>query len=143
MRSVADQIREWCVHFNGIGNTCCKAGINYDSVEGERVAYRANLPCFLDAPKPGNCPKREFPTEEEVARQVEASNLAVMRTIGARNAIVADIKANHSGDLKANRGIASSCECPICKGKLYYRRAGCNGHIWARCETEGCVAWME
>lgn len=34
--------------------------------------------------------------------------------------------------------------CPICgTGKLRYSRAGYNGHVHARCSTDGCVAWME
>jgi hypothetical protein len=35
-------------------------------------------------------------------------------------------------------------ECPVCKtGKLRYSRSALNGHVHARCSTEGCVAWME
>jgi hypothetical protein len=34
--------------------------------------------------------------------------------------------------------------CPICKtGQLQYNRSGYNMHVYARCSTEGCVAWME
>jgi hypothetical protein len=34
-------------------------------------------------------------------------------------------------------------ECPACKGKLHLRIYKYNGHVHGRCETEGCVAWME
>jgi hypothetical protein len=34
-------------------------------------------------------------------------------------------------------------ECPECKGRLHLSQAGGNGHVHARCETDGCVAWME
>lgn len=39
---------------------------------------------------------------------------------------------------------AGEMECPVCKtGKLRYSRAAYNGHVHARCSTDGCVAWME
>lgn len=31
-------------------------------------------------------------------------------------------------------------ECPVCKGKLHLSQAG---HVWGKCETPNCVAWME
>jgi hypothetical protein len=35
-------------------------------------------------------------------------------------------------------------QCPICRtGKLHYLRSSHNGHVHARCETEGCVTWRE
>jgi hypothetical protein len=34
--------------------------------------------------------------------------------------------------------------CPVCNtGTLRYSRDLSNGHVHARCSTEGCVAWME
>lgn len=34
-------------------------------------------------------------------------------------------------------------ECPKCKGQLHLSQSSYNGHVHGRCETEGCVAWME
>lgn len=34
-------------------------------------------------------------------------------------------------------------ECPVCKGRLHLSISGYNGHVHGRCETSGCVAWME
>ena len=36
-------------------------------------------------------------------------------------------------------------DCPICKQKtcLIYKISGYNGHVWAVCNTKGCVSWME
>lgn len=42
----------------------------------------------------------------------------------------------------AKPGTAGETECPVCKGTLVWRMAS-NKHIHARCETVGCVAWME
>lgn len=34
-------------------------------------------------------------------------------------------------------------ECPICRGKLHLSQSSYNGHVHGKCETEGCVSWME
>ena len=34
-------------------------------------------------------------------------------------------------------------ECPICKGKLLLSQSAYNGHVWGKCETAGCLTWME
>lgn len=34
-------------------------------------------------------------------------------------------------------------ECPCCKGKLHLSIAASNGHVWGKCETAGCLSWIE
>jgi hypothetical protein len=34
-------------------------------------------------------------------------------------------------------------ECPKCQGRLHLSQSSYNGHVHGRCETEGCVSWME
>ena len=34
-------------------------------------------------------------------------------------------------------------KCPICNGRLHLSQSSYNGHCHGRCETEGCVSWME
>lgn len=34
-------------------------------------------------------------------------------------------------------------ECPACKGNLHLSISKGNNHVHGRCETKGCVAWME
>jgi len=34
-------------------------------------------------------------------------------------------------------------ECPACKGRLHLSQAAYNGHVHGKCETDGCVSWME
>lgn len=41
-----------------------------------------------------------------------------------------------------NKGTKGEIECPKCKGKLHYTISGYNGHVWGKCETENCLAWM-
>jgi hypothetical protein len=39
-------------------------------------------------------------------------------------------------------GSTGSIDCPVCEGRLNFSIAS-NGHVWARCATQGCLAWME
>lgn len=42
------------------------------------------------------------------------------------------------------RGVSGTIKCPVCgEGDLSYSIAHSNGHIWAKCSTKDCVAWME
>lgn len=34
-------------------------------------------------------------------------------------------------------------ECPECKGRLHLSKCSYNGHVWGKCETEGCLTWMQ
>ena len=40
-------------------------------------------------------------------------------------------------------GKRETIECPVCKGRLHLSQAACNGHVHGKCETPGCVSWME
>lgn len=52
--------------------------------------------------------------------------------------IMIGMKKRHKGQ-RAKEVI----ECPKCKGRLHLSIAATNGHVWGKCETEGCLAWME
>lgn len=40
--------------------------------------------------------------------------------------------------------IESSMSCPVCTaGELAYRISSYNGHIWAKCSTADCIAFMQ
>ena len=41
------------------------------------------------------------------------------------------------------KGDSGTVECPACKGIVHWTRARSNGHRWARCETENCIAFIE
>lgn len=34
-------------------------------------------------------------------------------------------------------------ECPVCNGRLHLSQSAYNGHVHGKCETQGCVSWME
>lgn len=140
-----------CVHFRAMGvHKVCAAGVAYADVQkehepikyagmgGGKPVYTAtrSLPCHAHHNHGGaTCPKFEGMTRE-AAESREAELRAFIGGMGeARKRIVAAC-----GD---RPGGAGTVVCPTCQGTLHYSRAASNGHVWARCETAGCLAWME
>jgi hypothetical protein len=124
-----------CVHFNGVGNDRCKAGIAYKGFGSPRC-----LPClpkFRDTdPEPPKCAMFRATGMEQVLREEEEWKEMAVRANRARVAIVAHAQA--TGEMRGK------LHCPICgKGELHYSIARCNGHVHARCTTSDCVNWME
>lgn len=73
--------------------------------------------------------------------EVESDEARMMDVLTAMAATQADAKAMGYGIGKGGRG---KFLCPVCKrGQLRYSVAGVNGHIWGKCSTDGCVAWMQ
>ena len=68
----------------------------------------------------------------------EAGHEAHISRILTAMAVVAPIRKTHKG-----KDWVGTVECPICKGQLKVSHAALNGHIWAKCETQGCVSWIE
>lgn len=44
---------------------------------------------------------------------------------------------------KPPRGKQETIDCPACGGRLHLSQSSYNGHVSGKCETEGCVSWME
>lgn len=85
-------------------------------------------------------------TAEEKAEEAEFE-LQFQNIEKARAAIVAHLggpwKRQKGGGARPDE--SGRVDCPVC-GKpatLGFRRSGYNGHIHARCTTEGCMSWME
>jgi hypothetical protein len=99
-------------------------------------------PCFYEeGEKPrGGCDLALFPTAEETAQRKKEIAKRITDSMIARIAIV-----EHAGPWKRGQGAGGKIDCPVCGGKetLGYSRAGLNGHVWAKCSTDGCVCWME
>jgi transcriptional regulator with XRE-family HTH domain len=45
--------------------------------------------------------------------------------------------------LGRNNGGQGQMTCPKCGKDLFYTVSGYNGHIWARCSTDGCIGVMQ
>jgi hypothetical protein len=72
------QNAEWCIHFNGIMEKTCRAGISYDDPKfGGRQPYRRELPClkenWSDPTRTDICDKCEYLTEEQAKAKAEES----------------------------------------------------------------------
>lgn len=133
-KSHREQIESKCVHFNGLINDHCDAGVNYDSVGSKE--NRRDKPCFKGGS--GECDKCRFPTEEEILEQINRSNLAFERAMKGM-ALKKEIKQEHGNSY--GTGVK---ECPECGKNLSYRYYGNqNGHLHMHCETEDCISFME
>ena len=83
-----------------------------------------------------SCEKREFRTQKENDARYAETMARMNKIMEVRVSILADAK---------DRGVASGMICcPVCvTGKVRYSIAGSNGHVHAKCSTDGCVGWME
>lgn len=71
-KSIAEQYARKCIHFNGVMNKVCKAGVNYDAFPGP-------VPCLAwdkDAPP---CAVRHFPDAGEIQAYVERMEAHMQR----------------------------------------------------------------
>ena len=156
--SLRQQIEARCIHFNGVQNEKCLAGIDYKS-------FQCGLPCLKYMNRDAKCEKRQEPTEEQIKTELaeyESMDGAIDRINVAREAILQELRRRWKEGpipvgVTAPRDIsrfhkpqsnyfcgAGVMQCPICRtGKLKYSRSTYNGHVHARCSTDGCVAWME
>lgn len=71
LKSLAEQIGNWCRHFNGIDKGTCKAGVRYEDVRGS-VASKT-YPCFKENGCAERCPSTSFLSEQEIAEEVKRS----------------------------------------------------------------------
>jgi hypothetical protein len=129
-----------CKHYDGraaIHDKPCRAGVDarVSFCDGETFGMFNRIPCIktnVDAP---HCHLAEFPTPEEVAASdaaFEAHLTDFMKWMPlARAAMI------------ATKSDGGCIDCPKCKQGLRWSRSRGNGHIHAKCDTEGCLSWME
>lgn len=124
-----------CIHFTGIQNEACTAGVAYQSVRGD-----GPIPCItLNGKRRDCCTKYQEPTAEQIAAS-EREFEAEMSRMGLVMAAVTPWRTWTKKNRVAKQGVI---ECPACKGRLHLSQAAYNGHVWGKCETKGCVEWME
>ncbi len=135
----------WCVHYrspngqNGEEVKTCDAGVTYAFFHGVKFDRR---PCFLDTkgnskPDAMACAHILRPTAEEIAthaKWVKERGQKVLAVIVA----IEPLRKKYRGS-----GGAEVLACPGCAGKLRIVIARSNGHASAKCETPGCVEFME
>jgi hypothetical protein len=135
-----------CRYFNGIMNDKCAAGVAYDSVRCVAASpAQTRLPCICIAQhgdqtvvqRKTACAKYEAETDDDRAAEEKAHQESMARFQKLRP-LTDRIRRENKG--KSWRGVET---CPICQGRIFLSIAGCNGHMHGRCETTGCVSWME
>lgn len=132
---------EFCNHYRAMSDhDTCEAGVPYEQFKGLKFDER---PCFMRSGVIcGGCNKQQFPTPKQIAVR-DAEFQTRFENIGkARAAIVTHL----GGPWKRGMtGAGGKLDCPVCGGSqsLAFSRSGYNGHIHARCSTNGCVSWME
>lgn len=140
----------WCIYYRydptaeRMADATCEAGIRYGDVAGEEDrGISTRLPCFLDgngSPKNEgacHCANLRAPTAEEIAAHEHwvEQRLDLLRTV------MTGIKPWR--DAHKGQSAAEVVECPACCGRLHLSISARNGHVHGRCETKGCVSWME
>lgn len=154
---------DYCIHFNGIQNEKCEAGVNYQEVARplnddelsrfhayssaakDQFAIAGRIPCCVHNTGNMICERFRLPTRAELEQYKAEQNAFIARflerLIIVRPAIEADIEKK-GGQEKYTEGVIP---CPICKsGQVHYHYAGhYNGHIGAECTTENCIVWQE
>jgi hypothetical protein len=144
-------------------SVCKRIEYTYSYGDGHKYPAHKAYPCFRrEHQLTDGCSKCLFPTPEEIKAHADEATGHIKNMISARAAIVDELeRRNKDGDVAVKLNRASQSEyddggptnyvsgagiigCPICKtGKLRYSRAAYNGHVHARCSTDGCVSWME
>lgn len=125
-----------CIHFNGIQHDACRAGINMRAhVGGDDFGWAKRIPCLGERDGIVPCDKRRLQT----AAEADAEDAEFEARFAHIKAARAEIVQRHG----KQRGVSGQVRCPACSGLLAYSIAAYNGHIHARCETDGCVSWIE
>lgn len=134
-----------CIHFTGIHQEICKAGVRYrELVGGPDFGWACKIPCteaFPGETERAKCSLKSTPTREQAEKEVAEGDNRMAKTLNAMK-----LAHQHAKDHGLGRGHGGESEmnCPICKtGELQYAVASVNGHMHARCTTSGCVSWME
>lgn len=127
--------RNYCTHYDMAGMPeRCKAGVKYDEVGDYKTR-----PCIGGHKMPDattRCSKWERRSLEHAEARADRRE-ECERKMRLVFPVVGEWRK------KLPIGKHETIECPACQGKLHLSQARINGHVWGRCETKGCVSWME
>lgn len=132
-RTIEEQIKSKCKHFNGLMEKTCRKGINYEDVR-EKDARPYKFPCLLGIGMTGGkCAFSEFPTEQEAKKKAQE-----IQESGKKTLLICMTIKDH---IKKTKETSGTIECPNCKGQLTFSSAS-NGHARGSCKQ--CeVSFME
>lgn len=136
---IACECQTSCRHYEMAGVApICQAGVDIVSLTAPLEGSGSRRPCyFIERGTPVHCERFEPVTAEE-CRAADAESARARDRIMATLPVIARIKREHAGS-----NWSGFVVCPICQGQLHLSHAASNGHVWGRCATPDCVAWME
>lgn len=162
--------RGTCIHFTGlrigaIGSDCCAAGINYrKTFDDSQPGIMLRMPCVafrelqadrrgsmirpgdatvrVEIDRKGNavkpCLHRQEPTDVQIEKHQRDQDAGFQKVIAALQ--VASAWRVNPKPVQDRQEVV---DCPVCNGRLHLHQSAYNGHCSGKCETEGCVSWME
>ena len=122
-----DQIADRCIHFNGVMERVCKAGVSYADV---RVGKPYQFPCLKQA---GFCMQCKFPTAEEVAKE-----LAEINKFGESSLKAFLLVKSHYQKTKQQTGTIK-CECG---GDLKFSVSVQHNHLHVAAKCSSCGVYF-
>lgn len=129
MKSLKEKIEDKCIHFNGLQNKECEAGVKYDYVKSN-----FKFPCLKNCEFTGGvCNKSYFKTPDEVEQEIKE-----IEEVGAQQMKAYLSVKKHIQETGQRKG---KIECTSCGGDLHYTQAKLNGHIWGKCKCG--ISWIE
>lgn len=117
----------------------CSAGVCVRELIAPPEGCMTRLPCrWIQGGSPVRCDKFE-PIGRAAALQYDREIEESDRRMRLVLPIVTQVKMDHRG-----QNWLGEVDCPTgCGGKLSLSHSAYNGHVWGRCSTNNCVAWME
>jgi ssDNA-binding Zn-finger/Zn-ribbon topoisomerase 1 len=138
-KSLREQIANKCIHFNGVMNDTCKAGVDYEQFRKQSTPDKpVGFPCLRDCENAPACEKREWPSEEHIKARLDEIEQSTQRHLKAAEVVDA-FRKRHKG-----KSAREAVPCPACgTGTLHLSISSYNGHVWGKCSTPDCLAWIE
>lgn len=108
-----------CVHFTGIGNKTCNAGVNYrEMIGGPDLGWAKHLPCLADDGSSVVCAHAQFPSETEARADVdrrEARTVEFLEQIAAGTCPTCKIPVRQT---QVGHCVYGSCGHRLYQGKV-------------------------
>lgn len=114
-------MENWCIHFTGVQNDVCEAGVKYQSVKNPEGGLETRFPCVNPAVK-GLCSSHELHTAEEIAAHEKsiADFIAKLGAFESRSSEDCPHCGQHVTGLKqVGRCVyARPCGCRLWQGRI-------------------------
>lgn len=121
-KTLEEQIASKCIHFNGLMNKACKAGVVYDDFGRVKLGV---IPCIKGGT--ATCDKGQFHTPEEVK--------AEMDRIRGHSAKALTLMIHVKDHYEKTKQTSGTIKCVHGDHDVRYAIAESNGHAWIACKT--------